>query len=88
MPDLTHPSDSADKEYPCLEMLQLILDGNATPLQKEEFNAHIDVCMPCYKSYHLESAIKMLLKTKCCGNGAPPELIEKIKTQISQNMPH
>lgn len=88
MPDLTHQSDSTDKESRCLEMLQLIIDGDATTEQKEQFKAHIDVCMPCYNSYHLETALKMLLKTKCSGNGAPPELIEKIKTQISQNMPH
>jgi anti-sigma factor (TIGR02949 family) len=68
-------------------MLQHILDGDATPKQQEEFKAHMDACMPCYKTYHLEIALKTLLKSKCSGN-APPDLIEKIKTQISQNLLH
>lgn len=80
-----HPSD---KQYPCLEMLQLIVDGDATPEQHVEFKAHMDACMPCYKTYHLEVALKILLKSKCRGNGAPPDLVEKIQTQISKNLPH
>jgi len=89
MPDSTNQSEHlSDKQYPCLEMLQLILDGGATPAQHTEWKAHMEACMPCYKSYHLEVALKALLKSKCCGNGAPPDLVEKIKTQISKNLPH
>ena len=87
MPDSTHPAKPG-KNLSCMEMLQLILEGDATPEQQQEFTTHMDECMPCYKTYHLETALKMLIKSKCNGHGAPPELIEKIKTQISQNMPH
>ncbi len=83
------PPDSpeASKKFPCREMLQKILDGDATPEQQQQFKAHMDECLPCLKGYELEMAIKALLKTKCNGNGAPPDLIEKIKKQISQNTP-
>jgi mycothiol system anti-sigma-R factor len=82
-----HPESPDDKNCTCMELLQQILDGDATPEQHAQFKAHMDECMPCYKGYHLELAIKAMLQTKCCGNGAPPDLVEKIKSQISQNTP-
>lgn len=78
------PSSSSSKPS-CMEMLQTILDGEASPEQHDQFKEHMDFCMPCYKKYNLEMTIKELLKTKCCGNGAPPELVDRIKNHISQN---
>jgi anti-sigma factor (TIGR02949 family) len=70
----------------CMALLQSILDGEASPEQKDHFiKHHLEECLPCFKSYHLEVAIRELLKKKCTGNGAPNDLIEKIKAQISQN---
>jgi hypothetical protein len=43
--------------------------------------------MPCYQKYNLEMVIKELVKSKCCGSGAPPELIEQIKAKIEQKTP-
>ena len=72
----------------CFEMLQLILDGEATPHQKDSFlKEHLEDCMPCYKNYHLEVAIRQLLKTKCTGT-APEGLIEDIKRKVAQNLAH
>lgn len=68
----------------CREMLQTILDGEATDEQKEYFMQHIGLCMPCYQSYDLEIAIKQLLQSKCCGGEAPADLVEKIKAQLAQ----
>jgi len=69
-------------------MLQKILDGEATPEEKQQFTIHMEECMPCYKGYELEMAIRVLLQKKCNGNGAPPDLIEKIKNQINKITPH
>lgn len=88
MPDPYNESTPSGKKHTCMEMLQLILDGDATAEQRDQFKAHMDECMPCYKSYQLDVTLRELLKTKCSGNGAPSELVEKIKTQISQNLPH
>jgi anti-sigma factor (TIGR02949 family) len=79
---------SPGKNLSCIELLQLVLDGDATPEQHAQFEAHIAQCMPCYQTYNLDITVRALLKTKCSGNGAPPELIEKIKSKISQNLPH
>jgi anti-sigma factor (TIGR02949 family) len=70
----------------CFEMLQLILDGEADSQQRETFlKEHLEECMPCYKNYHLEVAIRQLLKTKCTGS-APPELVDDIRRKVAQNM--
>lgn len=72
----------------CMEMLQLIVDEEATREQKEHFlKHHLEECLPCFKSYHLEVEIRQLLKTKCTGE-APSELIETIRSRVAQNIPH
>lgn len=81
------PPTSPSGKSTCMEMLQAILDGDATPQQQADFKEHMEGCMPCYKEYNLEMVIKELLKTKCCGECAPPELIERIKNKISSNTP-
>lgn len=70
----------------CLEMLNSILDGEASTEQKEYFRSHMDGCMPCFKAYNLDMAIKELLQTRCCGEEAPADLIDKIKVTISQQV--
>ena len=70
----------------CMEMLQLIVDGEASHEQKEHFLMHhLEECMPCYKSYHLEVAIRQLLKNKCTGQ-APQDLVDSIKAKVIQNL--
>jgi len=77
------PSEPHKKKN-CLEMLQSILDGDASAEEKKEFvEKHLDVCMPCYKKYHLEMAIRDLLKTKCGNHQAPSEIIQNIKNLIN-----
>jgi len=87
MSEPTNPFTTATGKKPtCMEMLQFILDGQATSEQKEYFRSHMDHCMPCFKSYHLDMAIKELVQTKCCGGEAPTELVRTIKSQIAQNI--
>lgn len=71
----------------CMQMLQDMIDGDATPEQQEEFKDHMYGCMPCYQKYNLEMVIKELIKSKCCGKDAPPDLIQQIKAKIEQNTP-
>jgi len=74
---------TSGKKPTCMEMLQLILDGQDSPEQREYFKNHMDNCMPCFKGYQLDMTIKELLKSKCCGGEAPGELVAKIKSQIA-----
>lgn len=76
-------TNSSGKPVTCLEMLQVILDGNANEEQQKYFKKHMDECMPCYKTHELDMQIKQLIKSKCSGNHVPADLVEKIKSQVN-----
>ncbi|MBL7849706.1 MAG: mycothiol system anti-sigma-R factor [Cyclobacteriaceae bacterium] len=85
MSEPTNPFvSSSGRRATCMEMLQLFLDGEVTTEQREYFLSHMDHCMPCFKSYQVDMAIKQLLKDRCCGDGAPVDLVAQIKAQIIQ----
>jgi mycothiol system anti-sigma-R factor len=85
MTPLSNPFILADGTKPsCMEMLQLILDGEASNEQQDYFRSHMDLCGPCFKSYNLNMSIKELIKTRCCGDPVPQGLVEQIKMQIGQ----
>jgi anti-sigma factor (TIGR02949 family) len=74
------------KKSSCMQMLQLILDGEASSDQKEYFKHHMDKCMPCFKTYEVDMTIKEMLKIKCRGDEVPKELVEQLKDQIKQKI--
>jgi anti-sigma factor (TIGR02949 family) len=87
-PDQHEKKQECENQRECMEMLQLIVDGEASHDQKEHFlKHHLEECMPCYKNYHLEVAIRQLLKNKCTGQ-APQELIDSIKAKVTTNLAH
>ncbi|MBS1486152.1 MAG: hypothetical protein JST43_01085 [Bacteroidetes bacterium] len=78
-----NPFIQADGKKPtCLEMLQLIVDDQATEEQRVYFKQHMDHCLPCYKEYNVDLAIRELLKAKCCGGGCPEDIVNQIKSKI------
>ena len=85
-PDQSRMKQDCENQRECLQMLQMILDGEATAEQKNHFlKEHLEQCMPCYKNYHLEVAIRQLLKTKCTSH-APQELVDDIRKKVIQNL--
>jgi anti-sigma factor (TIGR02949 family) len=66
----------------CLELLELITDGEASPEEQRQFRKHIDDCLPCYETYNLEQSIKKLLRTKLEKKQVPDDLIYSIKQKI------
>ncbi|MDZ4716485.1 MAG: mycothiol system anti-sigma-R factor [Cytophagales bacterium] len=85
MSQSTNPFTTATGKSPsCMEMLQLMLDGEVSSEQEAYFKAHMDQCMPCFKSHEVDMAIKQLVKDRCCGDGAPLELLQEIKHRMSQ----
>lgn len=86
--DQSKMKQDCDNSQQCLEMLQLIIDGEATLQQKDQFlKEHLEQCMPCYKNYHLEVAIRELLKSKCTQH-APQELVDDIRKKVIQKLAH
>ena len=87
MSQQSNPFMQADGAKPsCMQMLQIILDGEASPEQKEYFRYHMDKCMPCFKGYEVDMAIKEMLRIKCCGNQIPQEMLDQLKIQIKQKI--
>jgi len=85
-PDPSKMKQDCESKRECMEMLQMIIDGEATFEQKEHFlSNHLEQCMPCFKNYHLEVTIRQLLKTKC-SHAAPQELVDSIRAKVIQNL--
>lgn len=67
----------------CLEILNLVMDGEATDEQCDFIHTHIKECVPCNEIYEVENAIKAQLQQNCTGQ-APDDLVASIKTKINQ----
>jgi mycothiol system anti-sigma-R factor len=83
-PQKQSPDNLQEVNAKCKEMLQLIIDGEATEEQRLYFKEHMDECLPCFKGYELDAALKEVLKSKCCGGHAPHDLVDQIKSKIEQ----
>ena len=69
----------------CFEVLNLLLDEEASDQQEKYFYSHIDECWSCFKDYELEKAIRELVKNKVEKKSVPSSLIEEIKLQIRES---
>jgi len=87
IPDQSKMKQDCANKRECMEMLQLIVDGEASSEQKDHFlKHHLEECLPCYNNYHLEVAIRQMLKSKCSGDCAPQELVDSIKAKVIRNL--
>lgn len=68
----------------CMELLELVLDGEAQDGEKEYYLRHVEKCMPCYRAYNLESAIRNVLKNNLDKKEVPSDLINCIKSKIKE----
>ncbi|WP_228527711.1 anti-sigma factor [Pararhodonellum marinum] len=68
----------------CFQLLESILDGEAMDEGKAVLDEKLAKCQPCFERYHLEQAIKEVLKTKCTKKAVPTELIMNIRSKIEE----
>ena len=68
----------------CMEMLQLVVDGQADDEQVAFWKAHLGMCQPCYEKYQVDSAIKEMVKAECCCSKIPQDVIEQLSSKIKQ----
>ncbi|SFC68582.1 hypothetical protein SAMN05421780_10884 [Flexibacter flexilis DSM 6793] len=73
-----------EKRNACLEMLEKIVDCQATEEEQQAFLEHTKQCMPCYKEYKLEAAIKEMLMQKLEKKSLPCDLIDCVKSKIKE----
>ena len=64
------------------ELLNVIIDDEASKEEEQFFKGHIDECAPCLEKYNVERSlidkIKSKLSHKCC----PENVVNSIKEQI------
>lgn len=68
----------------CFQLLESILDGENIPNSKEVIDQKLAKCAPCFQHYHLEQAIREVLKTKCTKQSTPAELVANIREKIQE----
>ena len=66
----------------CFELLEHILDGELVEGGNEMLQEKLDRCQPCFEHFHLEQAIREVLKTKCTKQPLPDKLAESIRQMI------
>jgi anti-sigma factor (TIGR02949 family) len=68
----------------CFQLLESILDGELGENGKEVLKEKLAKCQPCFEHYHLEEAIRDVLKTKCTKQPVPTELADSIRQMIKE----
>ena len=66
----------------CFQLLERILDGELVEGGNEMLQEKLDKCQPCFAHFHLEQAIREVLKTKCTKQPVPDKLAESIRQMI------
>jgi anti-sigma factor (TIGR02949 family) len=68
----------------CLKLLQLVLDNEAPETDRTYYLQHIEKCMPCYRTYNLESEIRKILRSKLEKKRVPTDLAASIRSKIQE----
>ena len=70
----------------CSETLLRIfefLDGEMSSDDCRRMQAHLDECGPCLREYHVDQALKMVVKRSCNAEKAPVELRTTILRRLT-----
>lgn len=91
MPELSSNSanggslvDTPEGYLKCIEVINLILDGEADHDTLSFFEQRIKCCQKSMKFYDLEKNLKEVIRQKIEHKDVPIELLLKIKEQINQ----
>lgn len=68
----------------CFQLLESILDGEMGEEGKDILKEKLDKCQPCFEHFHLEQAIREVLKTKCTKQPVPEKLADSIRKMIHE----
>ena len=76
--------DNSNFSADCLELLNLVLDEEASVGQRQFFFEHLKGCMPCNEKFSIDMAIKKMIKERC-GKNVPEGLMETIRAKVLQS---
>lgn len=78
----TQSSETKGTPCACGEMMQLVLDGAATPEQCRDFQSHLQSCGVCQGQFEVHAMIQSMVRQNCCGT--PPQgLADQIRSLIN-----
>ena len=69
----------------CFQLLESILDGEMGESGKEVLKEKLAKCQPCFEHFHLEQAIRDVLKNKCTKQPVPNKLADSIRQMIKES---
>ncbi len=72
-----------DHQIDCMKMIQLVLDGEATPEQVAQISQSIGKCLPCEHGYALEKNIKEALQLRLEKRTIPTALLDSIRARVA-----
>ncbi len=75
-----------DDKNTCVELLQLVIDGQATEQQEAELEQHIVECKSCKSEFELSQTIKDNLKSRLKRPNIPSELATSIQSKVLQSV--
>ncbi|WP_226390869.1 anti-sigma factor [Penaeicola halotolerans] len=68
----------------CMQLLEMILDGQADDDQCAQLESKLEKCLPCFEYYHLEKTIREVMKSKCTNKEVPKDLLSNIREIIAK----
>lgn len=81
--DQTPMKEKCEHHEECMKMIQMVLDGEATPEQIQAVSQNLGKCLPCQKGYQLERAVKEVLQLRLERKAVPLTLAESIRQRIN-----
>ncbi|MGR3812357.1 hypothetical protein [Jiulongibacter sp. NS-SX5] len=77
---LKHHCENHDR---CMEMIQAVLDGSATPEEMQHYKTEMKHCLPCIEGKELQEEIKRALNSKVEKKCCPESTISELKSKLS-----
>lgn len=68
-----------------LELVQQVLDGQASRSQEVYLKRHMNVCLKCLERFNIDQEIKKLVQLKLASREVPEGLADAIKTKIAKS---
>jgi len=83
MKNVEGPCADHDK---CINIINLIIDGEANEDEEAFFYSHIEDCLHCSQYYKLEQSIREAIKKKLKIKEAPEDLIQEVRQKVKDSI--
>lgn len=68
-----------------LDLIHLVLDGEAQRSQEVYLRRHLKMCLKCLERYNLDQELKKLVQLKLASKEVPAGLADAIRTKIAKS---